>query len=52
MKTGYGAWTVGDLDGALRADTSRLGLWLDSSELRVGERLTSILAGRERARAR
>jgi predicted kinase len=51
-KTGYGAWTVEDLDGALRADTPRLGLWLDSSELTVGETAEAILAGRERARVR
>lgn len=51
-KTGYGAWTVEDLDGALRADTPRLGLWLDSSELTVGETVDAILAGRERARVR
>ncbi|MEU6257737.1 AAA family ATPase [Streptomyces sp. NPDC047043] len=49
-KTGYGAWTVADLDGALRASTPRLGLWLDSSELTVGETVEAILAGRERAR--
>ena len=51
-KTGYGAWSVEDLDGALRADTPRLGLWLDSSELTVGETVDAILAGRERARVR
>lgn len=50
VKTGYGAWTVEDLDGALRTDTPRLGLWLDSSELTVGETVDAILAGRERAR--
>ncbi|MFF4830801.1 AAA family ATPase [Streptomyces sp. NPDC001315] len=49
-KTGYGAWTVGDLDGELRARTPRLGLWLDTSELTVGETVEAILAGRERAR--
>ena len=51
-KTGYGAWSVTDLDGALRASTPRLGLWLDSSELTVGETVEAILAGRERARVR
>jgi chloramphenicol 3-O-phosphotransferase len=30
-KKGYGAWTVEMLDGALRADTPRIGLWLDTS---------------------
>ncbi|KUO18356.1 AAA family ATPase [Streptomyces dysideae] len=49
-KTGYGAWTVEALDGALRARTPRIGLWVDSSELTVGETVEAILAGRERAR--
>ncbi|MFF4500265.1 hypothetical protein [Streptomyces sp. NPDC001401] len=33
-----------------RPSTPRLGLWLDSSELTVGETVEAILAGRERAR--
>lgn len=49
-KTGYGAWTVGELDGALREQTPRIGLRLDNSGLTVGERVDAILAGRERAR--
>lgn len=49
-KTGYGAWTVDRLDGELRARTPRIGLWVDSSELTVGETVEEILAGRERAR--
>ncbi|GAA4073897.1 AAA family ATPase [Streptomyces shaanxiensis] len=49
-KTGYGAWTVERLDGELRARTPRIGLWVDSSELTVGETVEAILAGRERAR--
>ncbi|MGO4123972.1 AAA family ATPase [Inquilinus sp. YAF38] len=43
-KTGYGAWTPADLDQGLRADTPRLGLWLDSSGLTVGETVDAILA--------
>jgi predicted kinase len=43
-KTGYGAWTPEDLDHGLRADTPRLGLWLDSSGLSVGETVDAILA--------
>jgi len=43
-KTGYGAWTPADLDRGLRADTPRLGLWLDSSGLSVGETVDAILA--------
>ncbi|MFI7017468.1 AAA family ATPase [Streptomyces sp. NPDC050164] len=50
-KTGYGAaWTVGMLDEALRTRTPRIGLWLDTSELTVGQTVEAILAGRERAR--
>lgn len=49
-KTGYGAWTVERLDGEMRARTPRIGLWVDSSELTVGETVEAILAGRERAR--
>ncbi|MFE9440907.1 AAA family ATPase [Streptomyces sp. NPDC006602] len=49
-KTGYGAWTVEELDGVLRAKTPRIGLWVDSSGLTVGETVAKILAGTERAR--
>ncbi|WP_309094153.1 AAA family ATPase [Streptomyces sp.] len=50
-KTGYGAgWTVGALDEALRTRTPRIGLWLDTSELTVGQTIEAIAAGRERAR--
>ncbi|MGW5131534.1 AAA family ATPase [Streptomyces sp. NPDC004135] len=50
-KTGYGAgWTVGALDEVLRTRTPRTGLWLDTSELTVGQTVEAILAGRERAR--
>ncbi|MGW0614279.1 AAA family ATPase [Streptomyces sp. NPDC002788] len=50
-KTGYtGAWTVGLLDEALRTRTPRIGLWLDTSELTVGQTVEAILAERERAR--
>ncbi|WP_369169715.1 AAA family ATPase [Streptomyces sp. R28] len=48
--TGHGAWTVEELDGALRARTPRIGLWVDSSELTVGETVEAILTERERAR--
>jgi chloramphenicol 3-O-phosphotransferase len=43
-KTGYGAWTPADLDRGMRADTPRLGLWLDSSGMTVGETVDAILA--------
>ncbi len=51
-KTGYGAWTVEDLDAILRQQTPRLGLWLDSSELTVDETVDAILAGLDEARVR
>lgn len=43
-KTGYGAWTPDDLDRALRAETPRLGLWLDTSALGVEETVDAIIA--------
>jgi len=42
-KTGYGSWTPADLDNALRSDTPRLGLWLDTSTLSVEETVDAIL---------
>jgi len=32
-KTGYGIWTVADLDDVLRKETPRIGMWIDSSGL-------------------
>jgi hypothetical protein len=49
-KTGYGAWTVEELDGVLRTETPRIGLWLDNSGLTVGETVDAIVEGRERSR--
>ncbi|MFJ4788996.1 phosphotransferase, partial [Streptomyces sp. NPDC088794] len=50
-KTGFGtAWTIPALDDVLRTRTPRIGLWLDSSELTVGQTVEAIMAGRERAR--
>lgn len=49
-KTGYGAWTVPELDGVLRESTPRIGLWLDNSALTPAETVDAIVAGRERAR--
>ncbi|MEV0440116.1 AAA family ATPase [Streptomyces spectabilis] len=43
-KTGYGEWTVEALDSGLRAETPRIGLWLDSSELTVDQTVSAILA--------
>ncbi|MEV7197418.1 AAA family ATPase [Streptomyces sp. NPDC093510] len=49
-KTGYGAWTVEDLDAILREQTPRVGLWLDSTELTVDQTVDGILAGLDEAR--
>jgi predicted kinase len=49
-KKGYGAWTVEELDAGLRTGTPRIGLWLDSSGLTVGETVDAIIEGRERSR--
>ncbi|GAA2621795.1 AAA family ATPase [Streptomyces vastus] len=50
VKTGYGAWTVDELDRGLREETPRIGLWLDTSELSVAQTVDAIVAGRESAR--
>lgn len=42
--TGYGEWTVDDLDTALRRDTPRLGLWLDNSDQTPEETVQTILS--------
>lgn len=31
-KTGYGLWTIAELDRQLREETPRVGMWLDSSD--------------------
>nr|WP_157553213.1 AAA family ATPase [Jiangella gansuensis] len=48
-KTGYGDWTVADLDGALRQGTPRIGLWLDTSTMTLAETVDAILACRSDA---
>ncbi|MFC9857897.1 MULTISPECIES: AAA family ATPase [unclassified Streptomyces] len=42
-KTGYGPWTVDALDGILRAETPRIGLWLDTSEQTPEQTVSEIL---------
>lgn len=43
-KTGYGsAWTVDALDHALREETPRIGLWLDTSEQTPDQTVSAIL---------
>ena len=51
-KTGYGAWTVGELDRGLRTEIPRMGLWLDDSELTVGQTVDAVLAGHRQAQVR
>lgn len=50
-KTGYAdlAW-IEDFDRVLRAETPRLGLWIDSSDLSVEETVDQILANLHQAR--
>ncbi|MFE5211304.1 AAA family ATPase [Streptomyces sp. NPDC056600] len=49
-KNGYaGGWAVDGFVRALREDTPRLGLWLDTSRLTVEETVDAILAGAEEA---
>ncbi|MFG2079975.1 AAA family ATPase [Micromonospora tulbaghiae] len=43
-KNGYGDWPVADLDAGFRADTPRIGLWLDTSDQTPEETVTEILA--------
>lgn len=44
-KTGYGGgWTPAGLDAVLRAETPRIGLWLDTSNLTAEETADTILA--------
>ena len=49
-KVGYRGIAVSDLDRALREDTPRIGLWVDSSELTPAETADHVLAHLERAR--
>ncbi|MGP3961382.1 AAA family ATPase [Nonomuraea sp. 3N208] len=49
-KTGYGDWTVAALDQALRRETPRIGLWLDTSRQTPDETVAEIIARAEEAR--
>lgn len=49
-KTGYQSFSVDSFDAVLRAETPRLGLWLDTSNLNVDESVDRILAGLDQAR--
>ncbi|MED1861803.1 AAA family ATPase [Brevibacillus reuszeri] len=41
-KSGYGLWTVAELDRRLREETPKIGMWLDSSDLSAGETVEQI----------
>lgn len=43
-KTGYGDWSVGQLDAGLRTGTPRIGLWLDTSAQLPEETVDEILS--------
>ncbi|SEG55065.1 Chloramphenicol phosphotransferase-like protein [Thermomonospora echinospora] len=49
-KTGYGAWAVEALDDALRHQTPRRGLWLDTTHQTPDQSVRAILADLEKAR--
>ncbi len=50
-KSGYSpSFTVADFDRQFRAETPRVGLWLDSSTLSVDETVAAILANLDQAR--
>jgi adenylylsulfate kinase-like enzyme len=50
-KSGYSpSFTVADFDRQFRAETPRVGLWLDSSTLSVDETVDAILANLDQAR--
>jgi len=42
-KTGYGNWTIADLEISLRTDTPKIGLWIDSSTQSPQETVDEIL---------
>ncbi|MGW5516990.1 AAA family ATPase [Nocardia africana] len=46
-KKAYGVFTVEQLDTVLRAETPRIGLWLDTTDLTVEETVEEILARAE-----
>jgi chloramphenicol 3-O-phosphotransferase len=49
-KTTYGEWTPEELAAGLQAETPRIGLWLDTSELSVAQTVQTILARLDEAR--
>jgi chloramphenicol 3-O-phosphotransferase len=51
-KSGYGAWDVATFCASFEAETPRIGLWLDTSELSPEESVDEILRRRHDARVR
>lgn len=49
-KVGYRTWSPTELDQELRANTPKIGLWLDTSALSVDETVDAILARQAEAR--
>ncbi|SEG75745.1 Adenylylsulfate kinase [Nonomuraea solani] len=50
-KIGYGGgWTIAQLDGSLREETPRIGLWLDTSRQTVDETVKEIISRAAEAR--
>jgi chloramphenicol 3-O-phosphotransferase len=48
-KSAYGHWSIEELDDVLRSQTSRIGLWLDTSAQTPDETVDEILARRAEA---
>lgn len=48
-KVGYAGWSAHDLDAELRANTPRVGFWLDTSALTIAETVDSLLVRLEEA---
>jgi hypothetical protein len=51
-KSGYGAWDVAAFCASFEAETPRIGLWLDTSELSPDESVDEIMRRRLEARVR
>jgi chloramphenicol 3-O-phosphotransferase len=51
-KSGYGAWDVDEFCASFEAETPRIGLWLDTSDLSAEESVDEILRRRLDARVR
>ncbi|WP_230199070.1 AAA family ATPase [Risungbinella massiliensis] len=43
QKTGYGLWSISELNNTLQTDTPKIGMWLDTTELTPDETVEEIL---------